>query len=136
MVSVIINIDVPDLRTARQFYEAGLGFEFSRMLFEGSVAELTAAGTKLYLIERKQGSIAVDGTAIAREYSSHWTPIHLDVLVEDIEAAMAQAIGAGATLNGKINSFQWGKLAALRDPFGHGVCLLQFIGAGYDLVAE
>lgn len=136
MVSVIINIDVPDLRIARQFYEAGLGFEFSRILFEGSVAELTAAGTKLYLIEQKQGSIAVKGTSIARDYSSHWTPVHLDVLVEDIEVALANAVGAGAILNGEINMYRWGKLASLRDPFGHGVCLLQFHGKGYDLVQD
>ena len=134
MVSVIINIDVPDLQIARQFYETGLGFEFSRMLFEGAVAELTAAGNKLYLIEQKQGSTAVVGTAIARDYSSHWTPVHLDVLVEDIDVALANALGAGATQNGEINVYQWGKLATLRDPFGHGVCLLQFLGDGYDLV--
>lgn len=134
MLSVIINIDVPDLRTARRFYEVGLGFEFSRMLFDGSVAELTAAGTKLYLIEQKQGSTAVKGTAIARDYSSHWTPVHLDVLVEDIDVALANALDAGATLNCEINTYQWGKLAALRDPFGHGVCLLQFLREGYDLV--
>lgn len=91
---------------------------------------------KLYLVEQKQGSIAVKGTSIARDYSSHWTPVHLDVLVEDIEVALANAVGAGAILNGEINIYQWGKLAALRDPFGHGVCLLQFQGKGYDLVQD
>ena len=51
-------------------------------------------------------------------------------------SALATALGAGATLNGKINMYQWGKFAALRDPFGHGVCLLQFLGEGYDLVED
>ncbi|MCG8690561.1 MAG: VOC family protein [Minwuiales bacterium] len=134
MVSVIVNIDVPDLRAARAFYESGLGFAFSRMLFGGAVAELTAGGTKLYLIEQEQGSTAVAGTGIARDYASHWTPVHLDVLVEDIEAALASALGAGATQTGDIKVYEWGKLATLRDPFGHGVCLLQFLGGGYDLV--
>ena len=134
MVSVIVNIDVPDLRAARRFYETGLGFAFSRLLFDGAVAELTAGGTKLYLIEQEQGSTAVAGTAIARDYASHWTPVHLDVLVEDIEEALARALGAGAAQNGDIKAYRWGRLAPLRDPFGHGVCLLQFLGEGYDLV--
>lgn len=136
MVSVIVNIDVPDLRAARQFYEVGLGFEYSRLLFGGGVVELNAAGTKLYLIEQEQGSIAVKGTAIARDYASHWTPVHLDVLVEDMDVALARALDAGATLSGDIKVYEWGKLAALRDPYGHGICLLQFLGDGYDLVED
>jgi hypothetical protein len=29
----------------------------------------------------------------------------------------------------------WGRIALLSDPFGHGFCLLQFEGAGYDGIA-
>ena len=29
-----------------------------------------------------------------------------------------------------------GLLALLRDPFGHGFCLLEFRGAGYDAIAS
>jgi hypothetical protein len=29
----------------------------------------------------------------------------------------------------------WGKIAMLADPFGHGVCLIQFVGRGYDEIA-
>ena len=28
-----------------------------------------------------------------------------------------------------------GKIAHLADPFGHGVCLVQFLGRGYDEIA-
>lgn len=136
MVSVIVNIDVPDMEAARRFYEAGLGFAFSRMLFGGAVAELQAADTKIYLIEQEQGSVAVSGTATTRDYASHWTPVHLDVLVDDVDAALEQALKAGATQTGDINTHRWGKLAALRDPFGHGVCLLQFLNGGYDQVED
>ena len=136
MVSVIVNIDVPDMKAARHFYEAGLGFAFSRMLFDGAVAELLSADTKIYLIEQEQGSIAVHGTSIARDYASHWTPVHLDVLVDDMDVALEKALEAGATQRGDISTRQWGKLATLRDPFGHGVCLLQFLGDGYDQVED
>lgn len=124
------------INDARRFYETGLGFEFSRTLFEGRVAELDAAGTKLYLIQQAQGSTAVKGTGIRRDYASHWTPVHLDVLVEDLEAVLEKALDAGATQSGATGIHRWGKLAPLRDPFGHGVCLLQLLGEGYDLVED
>lgn len=31
---------------------------------------------------------------------------------------------------------EWGKLALMADPFGHGFCFLQFLGSGYDEIAE
>jgi hypothetical protein len=30
----------------------------------------------------------------------------------------------------------WGRIAILADPFGHGFCVLQFSGRGYDAIAE
>jgi lactoylglutathione lyase len=35
-------------------------------------------------------------------------------------------------LEGGIQSFNWGRMAFMSDPFGHGFCLLEFIGEGYD----
>jgi hypothetical protein len=29
----------------------------------------------------------------------------------------------------------WGRIVHLGDPFGHGLCLIQFIGRGYDEIA-
>jgi lactoylglutathione lyase len=29
----------------------------------------------------------------------------------------------------------WGRIAQLADPFGHGLCLIQFLGRGYDEIA-
>jgi hypothetical protein len=31
---------------------------------------------------------------------------------------------------------KWGKLALMADPFGHGFCFVQFVGRGYDEIAE
>ena len=30
----------------------------------------------------------------------------------------------------------WGKLALFADPFGHGFCLIEFLGRGYDEIAD
>ena len=61
--------------------------------------------------------------------------MHLDVVVEDIDAAVARAVAAGAVVEHEVETAAWGKIAMLADPFGHGVCLIQFLGRGYDEIA-
>ena len=132
--SLIINIDVPDINAAVAFYECGLGFRFRRMLFDRSAAELDYAACRIFLIQKPAGSIAVPGTSKARDYSSHWTPVHLDLAVGNLEAAIATARAAGATASGSISRHAFGDLAPMRDPFGNGFCLIEFNVDGYDAV--
>jgi predicted enzyme related to lactoylglutathione lyase len=75
-------------------------------------------------------------TTERRFYGRHWTPIHLDFVVDDIESAVRKAITGGAFLEGAITTHKWGRLALMADPFGHGFCFVQFLGAGYDEIAE
>jgi predicted enzyme related to lactoylglutathione lyase len=56
--------------------------------------------------------------------------------VGDLEAAVGRAVSAGAALEGEIQHLEWGRIATLADPFGHGFCLLQFRGRGYDEIAD
>ena len=69
---------------------------------------------------------------MARDYRRHWTPVHLDFVVEDLGAAVRRAEGAGAVLEGGIQEKKWGRLANMADPFGNGLCFLEFQGRGYD----
>ena len=39
---------------------------------------------------------------------------------------------AAAFACGDVQTFPWGRMATLSDPFGHGFCLIQFAGGGYD----
>jgi predicted enzyme related to lactoylglutathione lyase len=57
------------------------------------------------------------------------------VIVEDIEAALNNAVAAGARVEADIRIEVWGKIAVLADPFGNGFCLIQFLGRGYDEIA-
>ena len=45
---------------------------------------------------------------------------------------MKRALSAGATLEREIQVQAWGRMANMADPFGHGFCLLEFRGRGYD----
>jgi len=133
---LLVNVDVDDLERAIAFYEQGLGLRLGRRLFDGSVAEMRGASALLYLLAKPAGSAAFPNADARRDYGRHWTPIHLDFEVADVGAAMARAAAAGATLEGDVQSFVWGRQATLSDPFGHGFCLLQFSRTGYDAVAE
>lgn len=128
----IVNIDVEEIGKAISFYEKGLGLQLIRRLFGGTVAEMGGGPAPLYLIEQPDASAAALGTSLQRDYKRHWTPVHLDFIVEDIDAAVTQAVSAGAAQEGETKSFAWGNLATMSDPFGNGFCLLAFIAEGYE----
>ncbi len=132
----IVNIDVPNVQAGIEFYTTGLGFNLKRTLFERSVAELAMGEARVYLIEQQEGTQPIPDVDVARSFKRHWTPVHLDVIVDDIDAAVTKALEAGAVQSGERTIHSWGRLAPLSDPFGNGICLLQFSEGGYDSVAD
>jgi len=134
-MQLLVNVDVDDLDRAIEFYTTVLGLRVERRLFDRSVAEMAGASSKIYLMTKPAGSLTSLGASAVRDYRRHWTPVHLDFEVDDVSAAVDRAVTAGAKLEGEIQSFSWGRQATLSDPFGHGFCLLQFSGRGYDAVA-
>jgi predicted enzyme related to lactoylglutathione lyase len=131
-MDLLVNIDVPDLDRATQFYTQALGLSVTRR-FGDAAAELSGLPVKLYLLEKPAGSIGADDEP--RRYRRHWTPVHLDVVVDDLEPAVDRVIAAGATVDAEPKTHVWGKIAVLADPFGNGLCLIQFLNRGYDEVA-
>lgn len=134
-VEALINMDVPDLEAAIEFYERATHLRLGRRLFEGTVAELKGASARIFLLQKEAGSSPVPGASLLRDYRPHWTPVHLDFVVPELEVATEKAIAAGARLEGPVQNFVWGRQACLSDPFGHGFCLVQWRGRGYDEVA-
>jgi catechol 2,3-dioxygenase-like lactoylglutathione lyase family enzyme len=137
MVDVRICIDVPDLERAIDFYVRGLGLRPGRR--NGPHwAELLGGPCPIDLLPAESGSWASSdlglqaGDAPRRDFARHWTPVHLDFVVPDLEAAVDRAVSAGARLERPIVARKWGRMANLADPFGHGLCLLAFEGRGYD----
>src|SRR5688572_16602118 len=91
---VIVNIDVPELQPAIDFYRAAVGAQLVRVL-DDDVAELSYGSSVLYLLCKRGGSGATP-TGAAREFARHWTPVHVDFVVDDVDAAVARALAAGA----------------------------------------
>jgi predicted enzyme related to lactoylglutathione lyase len=136
MPDLLVNVDVPDLAAAERFYTAALGLTVGRRFGDGGT-ELVGLAAPLYLLATAPGSPPFPGAgaADARRFERHWTPVHLDFAVEDLEAALARAVAAGARRESEILQRRWGRMVVLADPFGNGFCLLQFQGGGYDAIA-
>jgi catechol 2,3-dioxygenase-like lactoylglutathione lyase family enzyme len=136
-VELRVCIDVPDLEKGIAFFTEGLGLRVGRRL-DRKWAELLGATSPIDLLAVPAGTPASSRLAQARDYGRHWTPVHLDFAVRDLDAAVAAAVAAGAVLERDIQVRPWGRMANLADPFGNGVCLLQLSERGYDalLAAE
>jgi predicted enzyme related to lactoylglutathione lyase len=134
-VSVLVNIDVGDLAAATAFYCQALGLVVGRR-FDDSGIELLGATAPLYLLANPTGTAAAPTIGQRRDYSRHWTPVHLDFVVRDIARAVERARLAGATLEADLATHAWGRIALMADPFGHGFCLIEFRGRGYDEIAS
>lgn len=131
----LVNLDVDDLERATRFYIDAFDLRMGRRLGEGAV-ELLGSPAPIYLLQKPAGSPAGPSVPQARSYQRHWTPVHLDIVVDDIDAALGKALAAGAIQESPVATHAWGKLALMADPFGHGFCLIQFLGRGYDALCD
>jgi predicted enzyme related to lactoylglutathione lyase len=122
--AVDVAVDVADLDRAIAFYTGAVGLTLDAIRWPGAWAQLDAAGTRVHLMVTSE-----------REYVRHWTPVHLDFIVANLDAATAQACAGGGVLERELQVHPWGRMANLADPFGNGFDLIAFHGRGYDALA-
>lgn len=131
-MEIRICIDVDDLERGIAFYTQGLGLRVGRRLDDDWV-ELLGAASAIDLLANPAGTPALgQDHPQRRSYARHWTPVHLDFAVDDIESSARKLVALGASLERPILERRWGRMANMADPFGHGFDLLQFTGRGYD----
>jgi predicted enzyme related to lactoylglutathione lyase len=128
-MTLLLNIDVPDVEAGVRFYTAAFDLKVGRR-FGTDFVELLGWPAPVYLLTKAAGTVGAGGDL--RRYGRHWTPVHPDIVVDDVDAAVARAVGAGAKLEAPAKDTTYGRIAMLADPFGHGFCLLQFNRQGYD----
>jgi predicted enzyme related to lactoylglutathione lyase len=131
-MNLLLNIDVSDLAAATTFYVSAFGLRIARR-FDDDMIELLGAAVPIYLLHKAPGSSTAGDCK--RSYARHWTPLHCDVVVDDLDAAVARAVAAGAVQEGETRDAAWGRIVQLADPYGHGWCLVQFQNRGYDEIA-
>ncbi len=83
------TIDVDDLDRAVEFYCGGLGLALVER--NPDWARLALDGQTFWLCPFAAGP---HGT-ITRDFRRHWTPIHLDFIVDDVDKAVERALAAG-----------------------------------------
>jgi predicted enzyme related to lactoylglutathione lyase len=133
-MELLVNVDVDDLEKAIRFYGSAFGLKVGRR-FGADGVEMLGTSSPIYLLVKARGTPASATMSQSRIYERHWTPVHLDLAVEEIESAVRNAVAAGAILEEPIATHKWGRIALMADPFGHGFCMIQFLGRGYDEIA-
>ena len=135
MIEVHAYIDVADLERGIAFYCDGLNLTLRRRL-SPSWVELAGANLPIFLLGNRKPTTNLGGTQIQRDFARHWTPVHLDFIVPELDAAVVRLTGLGATLDRPIQLAEYGRMANMADPFGNGFDLIEFSGSGYDAVSR
>jgi predicted enzyme related to lactoylglutathione lyase len=121
--SVHVSIDVPDLAAGLQFYESVFGFVEKARPFP-TMAILDANNVTVCMHEKAAGTTSSPGGADLRRYERHWTPVHIDVHVADLDAVLARVRADGGTIELELRTQGPQPVAFCSDPFGNGFCVI------------
>lgn len=116
-----VSIDVSDMERAVNFYTRALGCDFKKK-FADAWQVVALAGLDIHLQQKDAGTVAAGEHR--REYTRHWTPVHLDFTVEDIRPTCAAIEEYGGCVESQSWSAQ-ADIAHCADPFGNGFCVIR-----------
>src|SRR3954451_9465646 len=133
MPEVHVYIEIDDLERGIAFYVEGLGLSVARRLTPHWV-ELAGAQMPIHLLARPEPQFESGEHVLRKDFGRHWTPIHLDFVVDDLDVAVERAVHAGATIERHVAHPGLWRLAALADPFGRGFDLIEGPEPGYELL--
>lgn len=131
MLAVHAYIEVTTAEQGIVFYCDGLGLRVKRRLSPRWI-ELEGASLPIFLLAGRSEIADLGNVTARRDYGRHWTPVHLDFVVENIVATVDRLIALGGTLDRDIAQREYGRIANMADPFGNGLDLIEFSGPGYD----
>ena len=123
-ITISAGIDVPTLAEGIASYCAALGLSKKSEPAPGVVV-LHGLNVEPCVLEKPPGSKPSPNTIDRRKFERHWTPVHLDFHVDDLDAALQRVEALGAKREQVFEHAGHGSAAFCGDPFGHGFCLLQ-----------
>ena len=121
--TVNVSIDVPDLEAGLQFYAAVFGFAETARPFP-TMAILDANNVSVCMHAKPAGSRPSPTGRDVRRYQRHWTPVHLDLHVDDFDVALGKVRAEGGTIENEFRSEGPKPAAFCSDPFGNGFCVI------------
>jgi catechol 2,3-dioxygenase-like lactoylglutathione lyase family enzyme len=89
MLEVQAYIEVTEPERGIAFYCEGLGLTVRRRLSPRWI-ELAGANLPLFLLANRPDVADLGTTRAKRDYSRHWSPVHLDFIVSDLDAMVAR----------------------------------------------
>jgi predicted enzyme related to lactoylglutathione lyase len=134
MVTVHAYIEVADMERGIDFYCNALGLTLRRRL-RPTWVELAGANVPLFLLGNRPPVADLGARKVPRDFERHWTPVHLDFVVRDLDEAVGRCRRCGASLDRPPQLREYGRIANMADPFGNGFDLIEFASSGYDALA-
>jgi len=122
MFEISISIDVSDMEKAVLFYTKAL--DCTELRVGESTTKLKAQNANIFLLKNESGTNPLIKETSSRNYERHWTPVHLDFNVTEIEKTASLVKKYGGVIEG-VESGDWGTVEFCADPFGNGFCLCQ-----------
>src|SRR5579863_6640037 len=117
--SVHVSIDVPELEAGLRFYGQVFGFLETARPFP-TMAVLDANNVTVCMHQKQAGSKSSTGGADRRRYERHWTPVHLDLHVDDFDAVLDKVRAQGGAIENEYRTEGPMPAAFCSDPFGNG----------------
>ncbi len=121
--SVHLSIEVPNLEAGLRFYGKVFGFREKARPFP-TMAILDANNLTVCMHEKAAGTKSSPGGHDVRRYERHWTPVHVDVHVEDLDAALEKLRAEGGLVENEFRTQGPKPVAFCSDPFGNGFCVI------------
>lgn len=123
-MKVNLSIDVPDLEAGLRFFGDVFGFQERARPFP-QMAVLDGHNVTVCLHAKPAGTRPTPAEGAHRSYDRHWTPVHIDLHVEDFDGVLARATEHGAVVEQLFEGGEHPRTAFCADPFGHGFCLIE-----------
>ena len=133
MLEVHAYVEVEDTEAGVAFYTAALGLTVHRRLTPRWV-ELTGASIPIFILGNRPTTFVAGSAEITRTFTRHWTPVHLDFIVDDLEHWVRRAQQAGAVVE-REEAYASFRMVNCSDPFGNGFDLIEVAPGGYGAIA-
>jgi predicted enzyme related to lactoylglutathione lyase len=118
---VSVSIDVDDIEQAVSFYTDALECG-AKSVYSDQWVVLQCGGLDIHLLKKEVGTLGAGGEQ--RHFGRHWTPVHLDFGVDDIDEAMQRVKRSGGSVDDFAHS-EAADIAHCADPFGNGFCVIR-----------
>ncbi|WP_444927095.1 VOC family protein [Microbulbifer sp. TRSA002] len=96
MIKLSVSIDVSNIKQAENFYIEALGCK--KLRDQGGMSVISVENCDIYLQEKEARSVAVPTETVERNYSRHWTPVHIDFLAENVDEIVKRIVKLGESM--------------------------------------